>query len=215
MTPAEYESLRKDVEKNGLIHPIILHDGQILDGRHRYRACVDTGTEPRFETYAGTDPAGLVWSENGTRRNLSTSQRALVAASFLEYEREQAMKRKAANGGDRKSECKNFDTPISDTGRATDKAGAKFGVCGDYVFKAARVLEKAEPEVIDKPMRPSRFRHWPANASQATNPRLPGPPSPALGGAASCPSVSWRGHCRQTFSLIPPCCEYQPKDQQG
>lgn len=150
MTPAEYESLRKDVEKNGLLHPIVLYDGLILDGRHRYRACLDTGTEPRFETYTGNDPAGLVWSENGTRRNLSTSQRALVAASFLEYEKERAMKRKAANGGDRKSECKNFDTPISDTGRATAKAGAKFGISGEYVFRAAKVLEKAEPEVINK-----------------------------------------------------------------
>lgn len=83
-------------------------------------------------------------------RNLSASQRALAAASFLEYEREQALKRKSENGGDRKSECRNYDTPISDPGRATAKAGAKFGVCGDYVFNAAKVLEKAEPEVIDK-----------------------------------------------------------------
>lgn len=151
MTPAEYESLRKDVEKNGLLHPIVLHDGLILDGRHRYRACLDTGTEPRFETYTGTDPAGLVWSENGTRRNLSTSQRALVAASFLEYEKEQARKRLGTStGGNNPRPCRKNDEAGEESGRATAKAGAKFGVSGDYVFNAAKVLEKAAPEVIDK-----------------------------------------------------------------
>lgn len=100
---------------------------------------------------------------------LPASQRALVAASFLEYEREQARKRQAhgetAPGVTLRL---NFDEANSDSGRATTKAGAKFGVSGDSVFTAAKVLEKAEPEIIKAGAHPldksNLSPHAPANA---------------------------------------------------
>lgn len=74
--------------------------------------------------FVGADPAAFVWSENGTRRNLSASQRALVAAAFLEYERATAKKR----AGIRTDLRENLPAG-DDEGRARDKAGERMGVC--------------------------------------------------------------------------------------
>lgn len=40
-----FKELMQDIDKNGQLVPIILREGNILDGRHRYRACKDLGLE--------------------------------------------------------------------------------------------------------------------------------------------------------------------------
>src|SRR5262249_5973869 len=76
----EFEELCNDIFRNGLLEPIILYEGKILDGRNRYRACLAADVEPCFETYRGTDPLSYVISRNLKRRHLTTSQRAMVGA---------------------------------------------------------------------------------------------------------------------------------------
>jgi ParB-like chromosome segregation protein Spo0J len=46
MTAEEYEGLKASIKERGQEVPILLLNGQILDGRHRYRACLDLGIEP-------------------------------------------------------------------------------------------------------------------------------------------------------------------------
>jgi N6-adenosine-specific RNA methylase IME4/ParB-like chromosome segregation protein Spo0J len=79
---ADYEALKADIAQNGLLEPIWLHpDGSIIDGRNRYRACIETGTEPRFRTWNGEGSlVAFVLSLNLHRRHLDESQRAMVAA---------------------------------------------------------------------------------------------------------------------------------------
>lgn len=43
--------LRESVRKNGLREAVVLHQGQILDGRNRYRACRQEGVKLRFEVF--------------------------------------------------------------------------------------------------------------------------------------------------------------------
>ena len=71
MSRQDYESLRDDIDSNGLIDPIWLHEDRIIDGRHRYKACI----ESEFSEYEYNDLVGFVVSMNLRRRHLNTSQR--------------------------------------------------------------------------------------------------------------------------------------------
>ena len=76
----EFQLLCDDIKKEGLNHPVMLLDDKILDGRNRYRACIEVGIEPRYEKFEGEDPLAFVLSENLRRRHLTPSQRAALAA---------------------------------------------------------------------------------------------------------------------------------------
>ena len=82
----EFEELVASIRDHGLRDAITLCDGAILDGRNRYRACETAGIEPRFEEFAGQDIHAFVADKNLHRRNLTASQRALVAARMANME---------------------------------------------------------------------------------------------------------------------------------
>jgi hypothetical protein len=52
--------------------PILLYRGQILDGRNRYRVCIELGIAPAIRAYDGDDPHGEAFSQNVSRRHLTT-----------------------------------------------------------------------------------------------------------------------------------------------
>lgn len=71
-----------DIKQHGVREPVTLHpDGRILDGRNRYRACVQLGIEPPTRTWDGVgSPVAFVVSLNLMRRHLDESQRSMVGA---------------------------------------------------------------------------------------------------------------------------------------
>jgi len=79
LTGNEFESLRDDIKTNGLLEPIVIHEGKILDGRNRYTACLGADVFPDTIAYVGDDPIGFVLSKNLHRRHLNESQRGLVS----------------------------------------------------------------------------------------------------------------------------------------
>ena len=82
MDAEQFAAFTEDVQTHGVREPIVLYEGKVLEGRHRYYASIATGVEPRFQTYDGDDPVGYVISMNLKRRHLSESQRAMVAAKL-------------------------------------------------------------------------------------------------------------------------------------
>jgi ParB-like chromosome segregation protein Spo0J len=82
MSELEFAGLVVDIRDRDLQEPVWLHqDGRIIDGRNRYRACLEADREPRFRTYDGPDSelVPFVVSLNVHRRHLNESQRAMVA----------------------------------------------------------------------------------------------------------------------------------------
>lgn len=80
LTAAELQTLAADIGANGLLDPITILDGKILDGRNRHAACYIAGVAPRTVAFDGPDPLAFVIAKNLARRHLSTSQRAIIAA---------------------------------------------------------------------------------------------------------------------------------------
>lgn len=77
MEQDRYEDLALDIDINGQQEPITLCEGMILDGRNRYRACLELGIQPLIREYSG-DPWAFAWSLNGARRDLEATVRALI-----------------------------------------------------------------------------------------------------------------------------------------
>ena len=77
-----FEKLCEDIATNGLVNSIVLYDGKILDGRHRYEACLEAGVKPRFVKYKGDDPVGHVYSLNLLTREWKSGQRAMIASNL-------------------------------------------------------------------------------------------------------------------------------------
>jgi transposase len=96
MPEAEFAELVADIKKNGLITAIVTAaDGSILDGWHRYRACIASGVKPRFEPFAyviepAAEVAGqkmteaeFVISQNAHRRHLTRDQKRNIVVGLL------------------------------------------------------------------------------------------------------------------------------------
>ena len=95
----DYDQLVEDIRQNGLLEPIWVHDGQIIDGRNRWRACRDAGVAPTFRRWDGAGSlVEFVMSLNMHRRHLTTGQKAAAAARSLPMFEQEALKKKAAAG---------------------------------------------------------------------------------------------------------------------
>ncbi len=85
ITGAEFDSLVTDIGRHGLRDPIVLHDGMVLDGGNRYRACMEAGVEPRFVNFGGDDVVSFVLSANLHRRHLQAGQQAAIVALATDW----------------------------------------------------------------------------------------------------------------------------------
>ena len=161
----EYQSLKTDIFINGLLEPIWLApDGRILDGRNRWRACVDAGIEPRFRQYEGNDSTTamirFVLSLNKERRHLTSSQMAAAAIkaeeimTALEAEAKERQKESGRLYGENhpKEVDKIFYQPLPENGRTPqtiDTAAELFGTNRQYVSKA-KSLNQTAPDVLEQ-----------------------------------------------------------------
>ena len=84
MTNSEFEALVEDIRLHGQREPILVYEGLVADGRHRWSACTALGIDPRLEHWQGDEEALIrhIISVNLVRRHLSATERALLAARY-------------------------------------------------------------------------------------------------------------------------------------
>lgn len=76
----ELDDLAEDIKANGLQHPIVVKDGELIDGRNRLAACELAGVDPSFEELDGQDPVAYILSANLARRHMNQGQKAIAGA---------------------------------------------------------------------------------------------------------------------------------------
>jgi N6-adenosine-specific RNA methylase IME4 len=140
-----FDDLCADIRAHGVREPVWLYEGQILDGRNRWRAAAASGMTCPIRDYTGSDPLSFVLSLNLRRRQLSSSELAFVALEIEKVEADIAKKRQAANLYINTSKVA-FVPPSGDAGKARDKAAAAVGVSPRYVQDAKKV-EAAAPKI--------------------------------------------------------------------
>jgi ParB-like chromosome segregation protein Spo0J len=152
--PMEEETLGEladDIRQNGLLVPVQLMGGLVIDGRRRLEACRRAGVEPRFCDVDVTDPISHVVSLNLKRRHLDTGQRSMIAVRVMEMYETDAKRRQREHARTAPGRPKTLqdNCPEVIRGQSRDKAGEALGVSGKSVDRAAKVLAKAVPEIIE------------------------------------------------------------------
>lgn len=91
MPENEWAELRDDIKANGLREPIVMYEGKVLDGWHRYKAMCAIGRDHKKHCYEydpaedGKSPEAYVHSKNLFRRQMSAEQRVQLVAKYLGY----------------------------------------------------------------------------------------------------------------------------------
>ena len=138
MPADEFAELVKDIAKRDLQQSITLYQGKVLDGWHRYNACLKAGKNPRFTDYKGSDPVAFVRSANLHRRSLSPGQRALIEVELNNWApggRPQVKTETRPNG------------PVSAPAKTNAQMAKASGVGEMTIKRAKTVAANGSPEV--------------------------------------------------------------------
>lgn len=137
-----YQDLMADVLKHGVREPVWLYEGQILDGRNRYRAASAMGVEFATRVYEGDfdEAMEFVLSLNLHRRQLTPSQLAALSLTIEELEAKRAKDRQIRKPAE--SVVASLPQQNVDAGKARDKAAKATGASARNVTKAKKVKAK-------------------------------------------------------------------------
>ena len=142
----ELQELADDIKERGLLNPIILYQGKILDGRNRFAACKLAGVKPRFIKWTKKgNPVEWVISQNLFRRHLTSSQRAVVACDILPLLEKEAKERQRQSKGRGKKVGKNLPTL---NGKSTQIA-ARIAKTNEVYVKHVKSINSTAPELIE------------------------------------------------------------------
>ncbi|QDV69007.1 Modification methylase HindIII [Rosistilla carotiformis] len=142
----ELRELANDIRQNGLLEPIVVHNGEILDGRNRLEACEIAGIEPKFVEWDGEgSPVQWIISKNLQRRHLSASQRALLGYDLLPLLEAEAKERQRLSKGRSK---KGEQIPANELGKASEHA-AKIANCSSTYVEQVKSTAANAPELLD------------------------------------------------------------------
>jgi hypothetical protein len=136
MDDESFKALVDDIDINGLKEKIAVFEGKIMDGWHRYKACLELGLEkiPMFE-WEGSDPVGYVISRNHHRRHSTPSQRGITITELIDLSKKHGRPPKFLE------KSGNFTT------FSLDQAAAMAEVSKSTIQQAKKTSAKGIPEV--------------------------------------------------------------------
>lgn len=142
----DYNRLRDDIRDNGYDskQPIVIYEGQILDGWNRWMACLELKIKPPTLQFDGneSEAIGLVMRTN-KRRNLNSGQWATIAVEAEDI----LIAIKAKRG---RPEKEQIIAPLSKDQRCTNyKAAELFNTNRTYINQATKI-KQAAPDVFEK-----------------------------------------------------------------
>ena len=157
MTGDDFDGLVEDIRKRGQMCPIETLDAKIIDGRNRYRACLEVPCDPDIVEVDGLpeakdDPIAYVVSLNLHRRHLTPSQCAIASGKAekasgtqekLAKERQKQSGKTHGRGQKVVANCPQAIEP-----KARDQAGKAFGISGKTHDAGVKVLDKGSAALV-------------------------------------------------------------------
>ena len=156
MTDDEFFELKASIQNEGQHYPIIVNENiEVLDGHHRYRACIELGIEPDFEVRKFEDKLHekkFVIEANLRRRHLNNFQLVELAVPLLEIEKALAKKRQSSD--DRNLQlglAPDGTEPETEIGaKTTETIAKKAGVSTRTFERGKKILDEATEEEKQK-----------------------------------------------------------------
>jgi ParB-like chromosome segregation protein Spo0J len=153
MSEQEFVELKASIQTEGQHYAIIVNeDLEVLDGHHRFRACVELGIEPDFEVRKFEDKLlekKFVIEANLRRRHLNNFQLVELAVPLLEIEKALAKKRQPKSA----SNERNFQLGLAPDeavpefkAKAAEVVAKKAGVSTRTFERGKKILEKASED---------------------------------------------------------------------
>ena len=153
MSKEEFAELKASIQLEGQHYPIVANENlEVLDGHHRFRACVELDIEPDFEVRKFEDKLlekKFVIVANLRRRHLTKFQLVELGVPLLEIEKALAKKRQATGG----KTGRNIQLGLAPDdakpvfkGKATAAVAKKVGVSTRTFERGKKILEKASEE---------------------------------------------------------------------
>jgi hypothetical protein len=175
MSDSDFDSLVDDIKTHGQREAIIVFDGAVLDGWHRYQACKVAKVECATMPFPGGDPVAFVLSRNLHRRHLTESQRAVAVVSASNW--------KPHGGGRKTGQVPHvaLDRTTAEMAKAADvsvhtirnaKEAVKAGLAdkvrdGEMSVRAAAESTRPAPtEAARKPAKPSKEEELAAQVAE-------------------------------------------------
>ncbi len=153
MSEEEFAELKASIQSEGQHYPIIVNeDLEVLDGHHRYRACIELGIEPDFEVRKFEDKLlekKFVIEANLRRRHLNNFQLVELAVPLLEIEKALAKKRQSKggkNGRNLQLGLASEDAEPEFKAKATEVVAKKAGVSTRTFERGKKILEEASED---------------------------------------------------------------------
>ena len=158
MSDEEFDELKASIKAEGQHYPIVANeDLVVLDGHHRFKACIELGVEPDFEVRKFEDKLiekKFVIEANLRRRHLNKFQLVELGVPLLEIEKALAKKRQSIAGKVGRNIqlglVPNDAKPTLTKSKATAAVARKVGVSTRTFERGKKILEKASEDEKQK-----------------------------------------------------------------